>query len=187
MDSDLIYPQGLSVTLPAELQEKMITCIRGLEKAKMVHPGKEGPDARQYKQWGGLGYFHCCLTLHKVAQAGLGYNPGTWEAKTGSCLQVWGACGYIARPWVNICKIDVAQHLSVWCTLNSLLEPSAAVLTHLVLLFLVRLWCSVRLFRSPSDQSFPRDAFGSAVVLCWTNKWNHRLRGSCSSGEICFT
>uniref|UniRef100_A0A8C5NVV4 5-taurinomethyluridine-[tRNA] synthase subunit MTO1, mitochondrial n=1 Tax=Jaculus jaculus TaxID=51337 RepID=A0A8C5NVV4_JACJA len=39
MDSDLIYPQGLSVTLPAELQEKMITCIRGLERAKMIHPG----------------------------------------------------------------------------------------------------------------------------------------------------
>ena len=41
MDSDLIYPQGLSVTLPAELQEKMITCIRGLENAKMIQPGKE--------------------------------------------------------------------------------------------------------------------------------------------------
>ncbi|XP_042543056.1 protein MTO1 homolog, mitochondrial [Dipodomys spectabilis] len=39
LDSDLIYPQGLSVTLPAELQEKMITSIRGLEKAKMIHPG----------------------------------------------------------------------------------------------------------------------------------------------------
>ncbi|XP_066109751.1 protein MTO1 homolog, mitochondrial [Saccopteryx bilineata] len=39
IDSDLIYPQGLSVTLPAELQEKMITCIRGLEKAKMIEPG----------------------------------------------------------------------------------------------------------------------------------------------------
>lgn len=39
VDSDLIYPQGLSVTLPAELQEKMITCIRGLEKAKMIQPG----------------------------------------------------------------------------------------------------------------------------------------------------
>ncbi|XP_013360329.1 PREDICTED: protein MTO1 homolog, mitochondrial [Chinchilla lanigera] len=39
MDSDLIYPQGLSVTLPAELQEKMISCIRGLEKARMVQPG----------------------------------------------------------------------------------------------------------------------------------------------------
>lgn len=39
MDSDLIYPQGLSVTLPAELQQKMIACIRGLEKAKMVQPG----------------------------------------------------------------------------------------------------------------------------------------------------
>ena len=41
IDSDLIYPQGLSVTLPAELQEKMITCIRGLEKAKMIQPGTE--------------------------------------------------------------------------------------------------------------------------------------------------
>lgn len=39
LDSDLIYPQGLSVTLPAELQEKMITCIRGLENAKMIQPG----------------------------------------------------------------------------------------------------------------------------------------------------
>ncbi|KAF5915435.1 protein MTO1 homolog, mitochondrial [Diceros bicornis minor] len=39
LDSDLIYPQGLSVTLPAELQEKMITCIRGLEKAQVVQPG----------------------------------------------------------------------------------------------------------------------------------------------------
>lgn len=39
LDSDLIYPQGLSMTLPAELQEKMITCIRGLENAKMIQPG----------------------------------------------------------------------------------------------------------------------------------------------------
>uniref|UniRef100_A0A5F8AKV4 5-taurinomethyluridine-[tRNA] synthase subunit MTO1, mitochondrial n=2 Tax=Macaca TaxID=9539 RepID=A0A5F8AKV4_MACMU len=39
MDSDLIYPQGLSMTLPTELQEKMITCIRGLEKAKGVIAG----------------------------------------------------------------------------------------------------------------------------------------------------
>ncbi|XP_006902943.1 PREDICTED: protein MTO1 homolog, mitochondrial [Elephantulus edwardii] len=39
MDSDLIYPQGLSVTLPAELQEKMIRCIRGLERARMIQPG----------------------------------------------------------------------------------------------------------------------------------------------------
>ncbi|XP_074202445.1 5-taurinomethyluridine-[tRNA] synthase subunit MTO1, mitochondrial [Camelus bactrianus] len=39
LDSDLIYPQGLSMTLPAELQEKVIMCIRGLEKAKVVQPG----------------------------------------------------------------------------------------------------------------------------------------------------
>ncbi|XP_008059359.1 protein MTO1 homolog, mitochondrial isoform X2 [Carlito syrichta] len=39
MDSDLIYPQGLSMTLPAELQEKVITSIRGLEKARVIQPG----------------------------------------------------------------------------------------------------------------------------------------------------
>ncbi|XP_043925316.1 protein MTO1 homolog, mitochondrial isoform X2 [Protopterus annectens] len=38
-DSDLIYPQGLSVTLPAELQEQLLKHIPGLEKAKMVQPG----------------------------------------------------------------------------------------------------------------------------------------------------
>uniref|UniRef100_A0A8C7BIH1 Mitochondrial tRNA translation optimization 1 n=1 Tax=Neovison vison TaxID=452646 RepID=A0A8C7BIH1_NEOVI len=53
MDSDLIYPQGLSVTLPAELQEKMITCIKGLEKAKMIQPG-------------GLRYTHRCLEPQKT-------------------------------------------------------------------------------------------------------------------------
>lgn len=35
LDSDLIYPQGLSCTLPAEKQEEMIHCIEGLENAKI--------------------------------------------------------------------------------------------------------------------------------------------------------
>ncbi|XP_043819555.1 protein MTO1 homolog, mitochondrial isoform X2 [Dromiciops gliroides] len=39
MDSDLIYPQGLSMTLPPNVQEQLITSIRGLEKAKIVQPG----------------------------------------------------------------------------------------------------------------------------------------------------
>ncbi|XP_006275188.2 protein MTO1 homolog, mitochondrial isoform X1 [Alligator mississippiensis] len=39
LDSNIIYPQGMSMTLPPELQEQVITCIQGLEKAKMVQPG----------------------------------------------------------------------------------------------------------------------------------------------------
>ncbi|KAH0622088.1 hypothetical protein JD844_024052 [Phrynosoma platyrhinos] len=39
LDSNVIYPQGISMTLPSEIQEKLITHIRGLEKAKMVQPG----------------------------------------------------------------------------------------------------------------------------------------------------
>uniref|UniRef100_A0A8D0HH31 5-taurinomethyluridine-[tRNA] synthase subunit MTO1, mitochondrial n=1 Tax=Sphenodon punctatus TaxID=8508 RepID=A0A8D0HH31_SPHPU len=39
LDSNIIYPQGMSLTLPAELQEQLISHIPGLEKAKMVQPG----------------------------------------------------------------------------------------------------------------------------------------------------
>ncbi|NXC45024.1 MTO1 protein, partial [Penelope pileata] len=39
LESDVIYPQGLSMTLPPELQEQVIRSIRGLEKAKMLQPG----------------------------------------------------------------------------------------------------------------------------------------------------
>ncbi|XP_070589077.1 protein MTO1 homolog, mitochondrial [Erythrolamprus reginae] len=39
LDSDVIYPQGMSLTLPSEIQEKIIGLIRGLEHAKMVQPG----------------------------------------------------------------------------------------------------------------------------------------------------
>ncbi|NXK54471.1 MTO1 protein, partial [Chauna torquata] len=39
LESNVIYPQGLSMTLPPELQEQVIRSIRGLEKAKMLQPG----------------------------------------------------------------------------------------------------------------------------------------------------
>lgn len=39
LDSPLIYPAGLSCTLPAEKQEELIKCIPALENAKMVKPG----------------------------------------------------------------------------------------------------------------------------------------------------
>ncbi|XP_011500610.1 PREDICTED: protein MTO1 homolog, mitochondrial [Ceratosolen solmsi marchali] len=39
LDSPLIYPSGLSCTLPADKQEELIKQIRGLENAKMVRPG----------------------------------------------------------------------------------------------------------------------------------------------------
>jgi hypothetical protein len=37
-DTDVIYPNGLSNSLPAELQEPMMRTIRGLENVKMVRP-----------------------------------------------------------------------------------------------------------------------------------------------------
>ena len=39
LDSPLIYPSGLSCTLPAEKQQELINCIPGLENAKMLKPG----------------------------------------------------------------------------------------------------------------------------------------------------
>ncbi|KAL9917255.1 protein MTO1 homolog, mitochondrial [Glossina fuscipes fuscipes] len=38
-ESDLIYPQGLSCTLPYELQEELVHSIPGLEKAQIKQPG----------------------------------------------------------------------------------------------------------------------------------------------------
>lgn len=38
-DSDLIYPQGMSCTLPYEQQVQLVHCIEGLEDAKVVQPG----------------------------------------------------------------------------------------------------------------------------------------------------
>ncbi|KAI4235158.1 MAG: hypothetical protein L6R40_006558 [Gallowayella cf. fulva] len=38
-DSDVIYPNGISMTVPAAAQEEMIRTIVGLENAKMLQPG----------------------------------------------------------------------------------------------------------------------------------------------------
>ncbi|KAM7345150.1 protein MTO1 homolog, mitochondrial [Cochliomyia hominivorax] len=38
-DSNLIYPQGLSCTLPYELQVELVNSINGLENSKIVQPG----------------------------------------------------------------------------------------------------------------------------------------------------
>lgn len=38
-DSDLIYPNGLSCTLPEELQWKLVRAVPGLEKAVLARPG----------------------------------------------------------------------------------------------------------------------------------------------------
>lgn len=39
-DSDLIYPNGLSCTLPEELQVDLVRTIPGLENADVVRPGE---------------------------------------------------------------------------------------------------------------------------------------------------
>lgn len=38
-DSDLIYPNGLSCTLPADLQVKLVRCLVGMENAEVARPG----------------------------------------------------------------------------------------------------------------------------------------------------
>lgn len=37
--SDIIYPNGLSCTLPEELQVDLVRSVTGLEKAEIVRPG----------------------------------------------------------------------------------------------------------------------------------------------------
>lgn len=37
--TDLIYPNGISITLPAEQQLDFLRTIRGLENVEMVQPG----------------------------------------------------------------------------------------------------------------------------------------------------
>ncbi|OCT58260.1 hypothetical protein XELAEV_18002198mg [Xenopus laevis] len=39
VDCDVIYPQGLSVTIPAEAQERLLRHIPGLENVRMLRPG----------------------------------------------------------------------------------------------------------------------------------------------------
>ena len=39
MDSDLIYPNGISTSLPADVQEEFIIKINGLEEAKIIRHG----------------------------------------------------------------------------------------------------------------------------------------------------
>ena len=38
-DTDVIYPNGISMTVPAAAQDEMLHTIRGLEKVKMLQPG----------------------------------------------------------------------------------------------------------------------------------------------------
>ena len=39
MDSDVIYPQGISSCMPLEIQERFVHTIAGLEKAVILQPG----------------------------------------------------------------------------------------------------------------------------------------------------
>lgn len=39
LDTPLVYPNGISTSLPAEVQQAMLACIPGLEQARIVTPG----------------------------------------------------------------------------------------------------------------------------------------------------
>jgi tRNA uridine 5-carboxymethylaminomethyl modification enzyme len=38
-DSDVIYPNGISMTMPADVQDAMLKTVKGLENVKMLQPG----------------------------------------------------------------------------------------------------------------------------------------------------
>lgn len=38
-DNDIIYPNGISMTVPADVQEAMLKTVKGLENVKMLQPG----------------------------------------------------------------------------------------------------------------------------------------------------
>jgi len=40
LSTDIVYPNGISCTLPEDLQQKMVNTIAGLENAKMLCPGR---------------------------------------------------------------------------------------------------------------------------------------------------
>ena len=39
IDSNVVYPNGISCTLPEHLQEDLVHTIPGLEQAKLLYPG----------------------------------------------------------------------------------------------------------------------------------------------------
>ena len=39
LDSDVVYPNGISCTLPENLQEDLVHTIPGLEQTKLLYPG----------------------------------------------------------------------------------------------------------------------------------------------------
>ncbi|XP_064390529.1 protein MTO1 homolog, mitochondrial-like [Halichondria panicea] len=39
VETDVVYPNGISCTLPEEIQQQLVNTIAGLENAKMIHPG----------------------------------------------------------------------------------------------------------------------------------------------------
>nr|WP_291415083.1 FAD-dependent oxidoreductase [Devosia sp.] len=39
LETSVVYPNGISVSLPVDVQMRMLRTIRGLEKVEMIRPG----------------------------------------------------------------------------------------------------------------------------------------------------
>ncbi|XP_072711392.1 protein MTO1 homolog, mitochondrial isoform X3 [Ciconia boyciana] len=66
LESNVIYPQGMSMTLPPELQEQVIKSIPGLEKAKVLQPGQINGTTgyEEAAAQGVIAGINACLRVH---------------------------------------------------------------------------------------------------------------------------
>ena len=63
LSTDVVYPNGISCTLPEEMQRELVATIAGLENAIMLYPGEGG--GKEMGEWGikgrrwMVGWEHC--------------------------------------------------------------------------------------------------------------------------------
>lgn len=126
MSTDLIYPNGISCTLPADVQQKMINTVAGLENASMVCPGTlltrwvSKPQENPYSI--GYGVEYDCIDprqLHPSLETKLVrglYLAGQINGTTGyeeAAAQVRCRCNNLRKEGSGSLALAISSHVLV--------------------------------------------------------------------------